>query len=148
MTDIFKEKQSDGMWVKSIEFKFPLIYNDLINSNQMNVCSEDNEMGVNCSDPKSDQYITVTVETREVEQLISKKSATYDMIKGYVLKKYGVKIHTLFIAQIKRELGLIERKNYNHSKKSKKEQEKIKKRKCSEENRKYIIEALNHFGVI
>ena len=32
--------------------------------------------------------------------------ATYKMIQEYVEKKYGFKVHTAYIAEVKRELGL------------------------------------------
>ena len=32
--------------------------------------------------------------------------ATYKMIQEYVKKKYGFKVHTAYIAEVKRELGL------------------------------------------
>ncbi len=39
--------------------------------------------------------------------------ATYDEIKQYVLEHTGVKVSQLYVAQVKRKHGLIERINYN-----------------------------------
>ena len=38
--------------------------------------------------------------------------ATYDEIKAYILQKYGLKVSSLYIAQVKQRCGIIERKNY------------------------------------
>ena len=35
-----------------------------------------------------------------------KPKITYKMIQGYVEKKYGFKVHTTYIAEVKRSLGL------------------------------------------
>lgn len=43
--------------------------------------------------------------------------ATYVEIKAYILEKFGVKVSTLYIAQIKRKYGLSLGTNYNLSKK-------------------------------
>lgn len=40
-------------------------------------------------------------------------TATYAEIKSYVKEKYGFKVSTLYIAQIKDKTGLEKRKNYN-----------------------------------
>ena len=43
----------------------------------------------------------------------AESKATYDEIKAYVLDKYRFKVSQLYIAQVKRKHGLIERINYN-----------------------------------
>ena len=43
----------------------------------------------------------------------SESKATYDELKQYVLKNNGFEVSTLYIAQLKRKHGLIERDNYN-----------------------------------
>lgn len=35
-----------------------------------------------------------------------KERVTYQMIKNYIEEKYGFKVHTAYIAEVKRELGL------------------------------------------
>ena len=71
------------------------------------------------------------------------KDATYGEIKKYVLDKYVLKVSSLYIAQIKRKHGLIERENYNFSKK---ENQRVPN--CPEEKEKAIEDALEHFGMI
>ena len=66
-----------------------------------------------------DSVISVTVEFGEGEGKVpldaiaerakkyqSKPKITYKMIQEYVEKKYGFKVHTAYIAEVKRSLGL------------------------------------------
>ncbi|WP_232617597.1 RNA methyltransferase [Aerococcus urinae] len=71
------------------------------------------------------------------------KDATYGEIKKFVLDKYGLKVSSLYIAQVKRKHGLIERENYNLSKK----EEQIVPQ-CSTEKEKAIEKALEWFGMV
>ena len=44
------------------------------------------------------------------------QGATYEQIKAYVLEHSGLKVSSLYIAQIKQKHGIIERENYNKPK--------------------------------
>jgi len=72
-----------------------------------------------------------------------KEKATYQKIKVYVKDKYGVNVHTSYIAEVKRMCGLEVGENYN---KSKKENPEVKH--CPLEKIEYIKEALKHFGLL
>ena len=61
----------------------------------------------------------------------------------YVLEKFGFKVSTLYIAQVKRKWGLDVREHYNMSK-----NEKQKIPKCPIEKEEAILEALKHFKMI
>ena len=41
--------------------------------------------------------------------------ATYEQIKVYVKENLGMNVSNLYIAQVKREFGIVERTNYNVS---------------------------------
>ena len=71
------------------------------------------------------------------------KGATYGEIKDYVLKQTGLKVSSLYIAQVKQKCGIIERENYNKAK-----SEDARQPKCPAEKEKAIREALEHFGMI
>ena len=43
-------------------------------------------------------------------------SATYEQIKTYVLEHSGLTVSTLYIAQVKRKYGVIERECYSKAK--------------------------------
>ncbi len=92
---------------------------------------------------RPDDYVEVDLELDELDLTSAEKKATYQKIKDYVLDKYGVKVHTSYIAQVKRSYGLEMRKNYN---KSKKVNPKVKL--CTEEKERYITEALKYFDII
>ena len=70
------------------------------------------------------------------------KRATYQKIKAYVKEKYGVNVHTSYIAQVKRMCGLDMGENYNKSKK-----ENLEVRQCPQEKVEYIKDALRYFGM-
>ena len=62
--------------------------------------------------------ISVTIKAEDGWRADEPVKATYSQIKDWVSKRYnGMKVHTLYIAQVKEKHGLIERENYNQSKK-------------------------------
>ena len=65
----------------------------------------------------TDQHIDIEIGEDELSEIDFSKEATYGEIKKYVINKYGLKVSSLYIAQIKRKHGLIEREYYNISKK-------------------------------
>lgn len=68
--------------------------------------------------------------------------ATYEQIKAYVKENFGMNVSNLYIAQVKREFGIVERANYNVG------VEGHKVPQVTEEKRKAIIDALKHFKMI
>ena len=81
----------------------------------------------------------------DVEEIVQDKRglATYGQIKEYVLERSGLKVSSLYIAQVKQKYGIIERENYNKPK-----SENAKQPQCPPEKEKAITEALRHFGMI
>lgn len=71
------------------------------------------------------------------------EKATYQKIKEYVKDKYGVNVHTRYIAEVKRMCGIDMGENYNKSKKGKPDV-----KHCPLEKVEYIKEALQCFGMI
>ena len=72
-----------------------------------------------------------------------KGKATYEQIKAYVLEQAGLKVSSLYIAQIKKKYGLDVGENFNLPK-----FENSKQPKCTPEKEEAITEALKHFGMI
>ena len=101
------------------------------------------ETVVKLSLKKDTPKIEVTMEPDEESNYTPEEKATYQKIKDYVKDKYGVNVHTSYIAQVKRMCGLDMGENYN---KSKKENPEVKQ--CPQEKVEYIKDALRHFGVI
>ena len=81
----------------------------------------------------------------DVEEMVQDKRglATYGQIKDYVLERSGLKVSSLYIAQVKQKHGIIERENYNKPK-----SEDAKQPQCPPEKERAITEALKHFGMI
>ena len=101
------------------------------------------ETVVKLSLKKDAPKIEVTMEPDEESNYTPEEKATYSKIKEYVKDKYGVNVHTSYIAQIKRMCGLDMGENYN---KSKKENPEVKQ--CPQEKVEYIKDALRHFKLI
>ena len=111
-----EEQKEQGHAVKSIVYSFP-IEEDVIQS--LRVKETHVETVVMLSHKKPDSVINVKVEFGEGEgkvplDNIAKRAAaykpkervTYKMIKEYIEAKYGFKVHTAYIAEVKRSLGL------------------------------------------
>ena len=78
----------------------------------------------------------------ELEVTAPETKATYAQIKEYVLNKYGFKVSSLNIAQVKQECGIIERKNYN------KPSDDYKQPICPKHKADAIKDAFRHFRMI
>ncbi|MFC3927188.1 RNA methyltransferase [Streptococcus caprae] len=89
-----------------------------------------------------DHDINLEIDEEDIKQITFKKDTTYQEIKDYTLKKHRLKVSTLYIAQIKRKIGIVERKNYNLSKK-----EKQKIPVCPPEKEAAIRDAFEWFGM-
>jgi len=79
-----------------------------------------------------------------VEDLQGRASstATYSEIKEYILEKYGLKVSSLYIAQIKDKCGFEKRDNYNIG------EGKSKELICPPEKEAAIMDAFRHFGML
>ena len=134
--DIFPERREDGNWIRNIKFQFPVpilrdgkevvrvdgISLDKEKSDEHTVTLEKFptlETVVLLSYKKPDGHINVKVEfgegegkvpldniAKRAEEYKPKERVTYKMIKEYIEAKYGFKVHTAYIAEVKRDLGL------------------------------------------
>lgn len=77
------------------------------------------------------------------DQDYKEKKPTYENIKKYIMEKHGVKVHTAYIAEVKRDCELDMRPNYNVSKK-----EAPVVKYCTPEKREYIMEALRYYKLV
>ena len=69
-------------------------------------------------------------------------TATYTEIKAYIEEKYGFKVSTLYIAQMKDKVGMEKRKNYNPG------SGEGKVPICPPEKEAAIMDAFRHFNLI
>lgn len=100
--EILPETQDDGKLLKSISFCFSAEYG---------------EDGLS-PEGESEDDICFTLDCTKLELTKAEASArgTYAELKKYILEHFGVKVSTLYIAQIKRKYGLHMRANYNEPK--------------------------------
>lgn len=69
--------------------------------------------------------------------------ATYGQIKTYVLEQTGLKVSSLYIAQIKKKCGLHVGENFNLPK-----SDNARQPQCTPEKEDAIMQAFRHFGII
>ena len=79
----------------------------------------------------------------ELDLTAAESKATYEQIKDYVLEHTGLKVSSLYIAQVKQKYGIIERENYNKPKSVDARQP-----QCPPEKVAAITEALRRFNMI
>ena len=72
-----------------------------------------------------------------------KGKATYEQIKAYVLEQTGLKVSSLYIAQIKKKCGLDVGENFNLPK-----SENARQPQCTPEKEEATMQAFKHFGII
>ena len=88
-----------------------------------------------------DEHIYFDVNVADLPKT-PRTTATYPEIKQYVLDKFGLKVSSLYIAQIKEKCGFEKRLNYNIG------EGKSKELICPPDKEKAILEAFRHFGML
>ena len=101
------------------------------------------ETVVSLSLKKDSPKIEVSMNPGEDSLYEPPDKGTYEKIKAYVLEKYGLKVSSLYIAQVKDKCGLDKRLNYNLSKKDDPHVP-----ECPKEKEDAIMDAFRHFGLI
>lgn len=71
------------------------------------------ETVVTLSRKKPDDVIEIDFELDELDITAAEAKATYPEIKDYVLNHHGLKVSSLYIAQVKRKCGLEVGEHYN-----------------------------------
>lgn len=92
---------------------------------------------------KPDDVIEVDLNLDALDITSAESKATYQEIKEYVLKEFGLKVSTLYISQIKRKCGIEVGEHYNLSQK---DNQKVPQ--CPKEKEDAIRAALEHFAMI
>lgn len=117
----------EGKIIKSISFKFPIFYGgEPVSEN----CVPDEEIGF-------------TLDCEDLELTAAEAKATYAQIRQYILDKCGVKVSSLYIAQIKRKYGLELMENYNKPKNPD-----TRVPQCPKTKEKIIMDALKHYRML
>ena len=140
---IYEERKENGQWLKSIEFKLPIIEKEFTLSLDNDT---QNETVVLLSQlrQKPDDYIDVDIDVAELEGTSAETKATYEKIKKYVAEHNdGMKVSNLYIAQVKRKCGIELAENFNLPK-----SEDARQPRCPKEKEEAIVEALKAFQMI
>ena len=95
------------------------------------------------SQQKPDDTIEIDLDLDELDATSAETKATYQEIKDYVLKEFGLKVSNLYISQIKRKCGIEVGENYNLPK-----TENPKVPQCPKEKEDAIKAALKYFAMI
>ena len=100
------EKDSAPQNLKSITFNFPIF----VDGEEVNQILWENENTVETcvllSHKKSDSHIEVTMDFNDLKIPNKKEKVTYKKIQTYIEDKYKFKVHTAYIAEVKRSFGL------------------------------------------
>jgi hypothetical protein len=130
--EVYPEEQEDGRVLKSIYFRFPVRYGEKDTIETWLASSE-----------KPDEEIAFVLDCGEVRVTVAEAKATYAEIRAYVLEHTGMKVSSLYIAQVKRKYGIDIGKAYN-----KPEKNKNRVPTCPKEKELAIMDALKAFRML
>ena len=111
--------------------------------NSMEQSSSYVETVVLLSQQKPDDTIEIDLDLDELDATSAELKATYQEIKDYVLKEFGLKVSNLYISQVKRKCGIEVGENYNLPK-----SENARVPQCPKEKEDAIKAALKYFAMI
>ena len=92
---------------------------------------------------KPDDTIEIDLDLDELDATSAELKATYQEIKDYVLKEFGLKVSSLYISQVKRKCGIEVGENYNLPK-----SENARVPQCPKEKEEAIKAALKYYAMI
>lgn len=159
--ELYPERLENGKFLKHIHFRFQVYYNgtvidDISWENESTVetvvllskgakgpvdlCSARTEVERRMADSRK---VKVDFSLEDMDLSEFKGKATYEQIKAYVLEKTGLKVSSLYIAQIKKKCGLDVGENFNPAK-----SENARQPQCTPEKEDAIMQAFRHFGII
>lgn len=137
------EKDTAPRNLKSITFNFPIY----VDGKEVNKILWENESTVETcvllSHKKVNTHIEVTMDFSELNIPEKKTKVTYKMIQTYIEDKYGFKVHTCYIAEVKRSYGV-----FMYDCPNAVEQLKHPRKHPTPEKVEAIKDALKHFNII
>ena len=95
------------------------------------------------SQQKPDDTIEIDLDLDELDATSAELKATYQEIKDYVLKEFGLNVSRLYISQVKRKCGIEVGENYNLPK-----TENARVPQCPKEKEDAIKAALKYYAMI
>ena len=142
--NIYEEEQADGRILRSLKFRFPVFFN----GKEIYELDWDNESTVETVALLSkgmvdSRKVKVDFSLEDMDLSEFKGKATYEQIKAYVLEQTGLKVSSLYIAQIKKKCGLDVGEDFNLPK-----SENARQPQCTPEKEEAIMQAFKHFGIV
>ena len=134
---MFPHTDEMAKW-RSISFRIPRGVLDVLSIFSCHV-----ETVVLLSQQKPDDTIEIDLDLDELDATSAELKATYQEIKDYVLKEFGLKVSSLYISQVKRKCGIEVGENYNLPK-----SENARVPQCPKEKEEAIKAALKYFAMI
>lgn len=138
---VYPQRQPNGQWLKSIHFKLPIIPEEEMQFG-LDISDRD-ETVMSLVQQKPDDIVKVGIDADDLAVTKAESKATYGEIQARVKEQTGLNVTPLYIAQVKRKHGIIERECYNKAK-----SESAKMLICPPDKEKAIEEALRFFGMI
>lgn len=138
--ELYPEKRDDKHLIKTIHFTFPVTYDGesgalFVRTNKQQV----ETVTVLSRKSASKSFIPVSISPKDMGLSEEKDQPTYANIRDYVQKTHGMKVSSLYVAQMKAECGLGTQADRSGDK---------KQPKCPPEKREAILDAFRHFGLI
>lgn len=143
--EVFPEDRPDGKMISAIGFRFPVRFDgkdlkkDKGNTGSVSFTMDFSDVDIAIPEKSGIEMLTMDDGSRKV---IVRKP-TYPAIKRFVNERFGAKVSSLYIAQVKRKYGIDVRDSYNKPKKP----DGIVP-VCPAEKEKMILEALKSFGLV
>lgn len=126
--EVLPKTREDGKVLKSISFRFAAAYD-----------------GDGLTPEEENGEICFTLDCTKTGLTRAEAKATYPEIRAYVMEHFGLKVSSLYIAQIKRKYGISMSTAYNYNKKGK---PKNPVPVCTREKEEAIVAALKHFRML
>lgn len=163
--NIYEEEQEGGRILKSLKFRFPIFLDgqELYELDWDNESIDETVVLLSKGMVDKDNYRKVKVdfflEDMDLTELRGK--ATYAQVKEYILNEFGLKVSSLYIAQVKKKCGLEVGENYNLPKsegargpgdlcsaRTGVAAETARQPQVTPEKEEAIMKAFRHFGII
>lgn len=134
-------KRKNGLFIHSVDSRHveTIVLLSKGAKDPVNLCSARTEVKRRMVDSRK---VNVDFSLEDMDLSEFKGKATYEQIKAYVLEQTGLKVSSMYIAQIKKKCGLDVGENFNLAK-----SENTRQPQCTTEKEEAIMQAFSHFGI-
>ena len=144
--ELYPERLENGKFLKHIHFRFPVYYNGTVIDDISWESGSTVETVVLLSkgvvDKDNFRKVKVDFSLEDMDLTELKGKATYAQVKEYILNEFGLKVSSLYIAQVKKKCGIETGENHNLPKLEDARQPQVTPEKEA------IMKAFRHYGLI